>query len=67
MNTDLTKIYKKYKGLWVALDSNLKKVLASSTSAKKAYDEAVKKGYEVPTLFKVPKKNLPYVGMSSYE
>lgn len=62
MNSDLTQIYKKYSGLWVALDSNLKRVLASNRSAKKAYTEAVKKGYKIPTLFKVPKRNLPYVG-----
>lgn len=61
MNTDLTQVYKKYKGLWVALDSNLKKVLASGTDAKKTYEKAKRKE-SIPTLFKVPENNLPYIG-----
>jgi len=61
---DFTKIYKKYSGMWIVLDEGLKKVISFSTSAKKAYDEAIKKGYKKPTLFKVPKKNLPYIGTS---
>lgn len=62
MSKDLTEIYKNYKGLWVALDSTLSKVLSSDRSVKKAHDEAVKNGYRIPTLFKVPEKNLPYFG-----
>lgn len=62
MNTNLTKIFNKYKGLWVALDEPLKKVISSSKSAEKAYREALKKGYKKPTLFKVPQENLPYFG-----
>lgn len=61
---NLTNIYKKYKGLWVAFDENIKKVISSDSSAKKAYDSAVKMGYKKPTLFKVPKHNIPYVGIS---
>jgi len=61
MNNDLTKIYKKYGGLWVALDSKLKKVLAHGKSAKETYEKAQSKT-AIPTLFKVPKDNLPYVG-----
>lgn len=61
MNTDLTHVYKKYKGLWVALDSKLKNVLASGTDAKKTYEKAKRKE-SIPTLFKVPENNLPYVG-----
>ncbi len=60
---DLTKVYKKYKGQWVALDDNLLKVITSSYSAKKTYQEAIKKGYKEPTLFKVPAKNIPYFGI----
>lgn len=61
---NLTNIYKKYKGLWVAFDENIKKVITSDASAKKTYDMAVKMGHKKPTLFKVPKQNLPYVGTS---
>jgi len=62
MNTNLTKIFNNYKGLWVALDSSLKKVISSNKKAEKAYSEALKKGYPKPTLFKVPQENLPYFG-----
>jgi len=57
---DLTSVFKKYKGKWVVLDANLKNVITYSTTARKAYDKAVKKGFEKPTLFKVPQKNNPY-------
>ncbi len=62
MSVDLTNIYRKYKGQWVALDQKLVKVLSSNKNAKVAYEQAVKRGYKVPTLFKVPSKNIPYVG-----
>mgnify|MGYP001569164696 CR=1 FL=1 len=63
MKIDLTKIYKKYKGLWVVLDENLKKVVSSDKNAEKAYKKASEQGYKKPTLFKVPKENLPYFGL----
>ncbi len=62
MPNNLTNIYKKYKGLWVALDKTLKKVIASGTTGEEVYKKALDKGYKKPTLFKVPQKNLPYVG-----
>lgn len=62
MTIDLTNIYKKYRGLWVALDSNLKSVISSDKDAAKTYNSALKKGYIKPTMFKVPLKNLPYFG-----
>lgn len=64
MKIDLTKIYKKYKGLWVTLDDKLHKVISSDKNAEKAYGKALKQGYKKPTLFKVPKENLPYFGYS---
>ena len=62
MNTDFTKIFDKYKGLWIVLDDSLKKVISSNKNAEKAYKEALEKGYKKPTLFKVPQENLPYFG-----
>jgi sugar diacid utilization regulator len=59
---DWTKIYKKYKGLWIALDEKERKVVAFDKDAKKAYKKARKKGIEVPILFRVPSKIIPYVG-----
>lgn len=61
-NTNLTKIFNKYKGLWVALDESLHKVISSNKSADKVYKKAVEKGCKKPTLFKVPQENLPYFG-----
>ena len=58
---DLTKIYEQYKGLWVALTEKFE-VISANKSAKKAYEDAKAKGYKKPRLFKMPQKNLPFVG-----
>ena len=50
---DFVYICKKLKGKWVAL-SNKGEVIASGIDAKKVFDEAKKKGYKIPILFKVP-------------
>lgn len=65
MPNNFTRIYNKYKGLWVALDDTLKKVISSGKNGEEVYKKAVDKGYKKPTLFKVPQKNLPYVGSCS--
>ena len=58
---DLSPVLEKFKGLWVALtDSD--KVISADKSAKKAYNEAIKKGYKEPVLFKVPLHDLPHIG-----
>ncbi len=59
---DWTKIYKKYRGLWVALDEKERKVVACDKEAKKAFEKARKKGVKIPILFKVPTEVIPYVG-----
>ena len=59
---DFTKIYLKYPGLWVALKQDEKTVVASSKSAKKAYNEAISKGEKRPVLLKVPSQSTYYVG-----
>ena len=59
---DFTKIIKKYKGKWVALTEDEKRVVSFSKSAKKTLKEAKEKGYENPILFKVPLAIFPYVG-----
>jgi hypothetical protein len=62
MAIDWTKIYKKYKGLWVVLDERERKVVAFDKEAKKAFEKARKKGVKIPILFKVPTEVIPYVG-----
>ncbi len=55
-------IYKKYKGLWVALAQDEKTVLAVSKTAKEAFNNAKKSGYQKPILTKMPQKLVNYVG-----
>ncbi len=63
MAIDCTKIYKKYKGLWVALKDDEKTVVASGKTAKEAREKAQGKGFDQPILFRVPTKIIPYVGI----
>lgn len=51
-----------YKGLWVALDEKEKKVVSSGKNAKTVYNQAIKQGVRIPTLFKVPSKQVLFVG-----
>ncbi len=62
MQVDLTSVYKKYKGLWVALNDKWDIVISSDKDVKKARDKAIKKGFKEPTMFKVPTKNTAYIG-----
>lgn len=62
MAIDWTHIYKKYKGLWVALKADEKTVLASGKTAKLAWDKARKLGYNKPILTRFPTKLTSYVG-----
>ncbi len=59
-----TNIFKKYKGLWVALDKDEKTVISSSENAKEAYEEAIKKGIKVPIMLNVPLEPNSFVGGS---
>lgn len=62
MAIDWTKIYNKYKGLWVALEDDEKTVLSSGKTAKSALDKAVKLGHQKPILTRIPNKLISYVG-----
>ena len=62
MAIDWTKIYEKYRGLWVALEDDQVTVVASGKTAKEAQEKAQKKGTIQPILFRVPSEVLPYVG-----
>ena len=59
---DMTKIYRKYKGKWVALTPDRKTVITSGPTAKHVYDEAHKKGFKEAILMKVPQAVVPLVG-----
>ena len=60
---DLSHVYKQYKGLWVALVNDTE-VISADKSVRKVVEQAKKKGYEKPLLFKVPKNDLPFVGFA---
>jgi Family of unknown function (DUF5678) len=60
---DLSKVYNKYKGLWVALINDTE-VISANKSVRRVVEEAKKKGYDQPLLFKVPKNDLPFVGFA---
>lgn len=53
---DMTEIYKKYAGLWVALTDD-RKVITAGEDGKKVYEEALKK-VESPILYHVPKNQV---------
>jgi hypothetical protein len=62
MAIDWTKIYKKYKGLWVALQADEQTVIASGKTAKQAWKLAKDKGFSQPVITKMPKELVTYVG-----
>jgi len=62
MAIDWTNIYKKHKGLWVALKDDQMTVVGKGNTAKEALEEAKKKGYKSPFLTRVPEKLVSFVG-----
>lgn len=62
MVIDWTKIYQKYKGLWIGLKDDEKTVIASGKSPKEVMEKAKEKGYKEPILFRVPQKIMPCIG-----
>jgi hypothetical protein len=62
MAKDWTKIYKKYKGLWVALASDEETVLGLGKTVDEAINKAKKKSKDTPFLTRVPKNLSTYVG-----
>lgn len=59
---DWSKVYKKHKGLWVALKSDEKTVLVAGKTAKEVWNKAKRSGYSNPILAKMPKSLMNYVG-----
>jgi hypothetical protein len=62
MMKDWTKIYKKYKGLWVALASDEQTVLGAGKTVKEALLQASQKGNKSPILTRIPENLISYVG-----
>ena len=62
MAKDWSKLYKKYKGLWVALGEDERTVLGFGSTAKEAISKAKKKTRKTPFLMRVPKTLDSYIG-----
>lgn len=62
MSIDWTKIYKKYKGMWVALADDEITVVGSGKTAREAHINARKNGNEMPILTRMPDNLSAYVG-----
>jgi len=59
---DWTYIYKKYRGLWVALKKDGKTVVASGKTAREALNKSEKRGISDPYLNYVAKKLTAFAG-----
>ena len=62
MAIDWSKLFKKYRGFWIALKDDEKSVVASGKTAKEAWEKARKKGYTKPILTQMPEKLITYIG-----
>ncbi|MHB8652151.1 MAG: DUF5678 domain-containing protein [Minisyncoccota bacterium] len=62
MAKDWSKLYKKYKGLWVALGDDEITVLGFGATVQDAISKAKKKTDKTPFLLRVPKTLDSYVG-----
>ncbi len=62
MTINWNNIYKKYRGLWVALKEDEKTVIAAGKTAHEAWKQAQDKGFAKPILTKIPKELTTYVG-----
>ena len=62
MNDDWSKIYKKYKGLWVALLEDGITVVGSGKTLRDARRVAEKKGHPETYAMFVPKETFTFVG-----
>lgn len=60
---DWTKIYKKYKGLWVALKDDEITVVASGRTIKSVINKAKKDGFDDVIVMRVPKELTAFVGL----
>ena len=59
---DWTKIYKKYKGQWVALASDEETVVGFGKTLKDALNKAKRGGHTDPIMTRMPNNLSPFVG-----
>ena len=63
MPIEWTNLYRRFKGLWVALSDDEQTVLGSGKTAKEALRKAQAKGHRVPILTHLPDRLGTYVGL----
>lgn len=63
MAKDWSKLYKKYKGLWVALAEDEETVLGFGATVQEAVKNAHKTSPKTPFLTRVPENLNAYVGV----
>ena len=66
MAIDWTKIFEKYKGLWIALKDDEETVVGSGKSAQDALKEARENGVSKPILFRMPKELVNFAGYEEW-
>lgn len=59
---DWTNLYKKYKGLWVALKDDEVTVISSGQELTRVRLIAEKKGFSNPIFYYVPKNQTAFIG-----
>ena len=59
---DWTKIYKEYKGLWVALKDDEQTVISSGKTLKETAEKAKTKGFEKPIFMRIPQRVSYFAG-----
>ncbi len=59
---DWTQIYKKYKGMWVALLDDEITVVGHGKTLKEAKEKALENGHDHPIFTKMPADNSSYIG-----
>ena len=58
---DMTKIYREYAGMWVALNADRSRAVASGKTAREALHASRKKGVRNPIITKIPTENFGYI------
>ncbi|MBI2444701.1 MAG: hypothetical protein HYV42_05710 [Candidatus Magasanikbacteria bacterium] len=62
MAVDWSKIWEKYKGMWVALAEDETTVVGVGQTAREASDQAEQGGHVNPILTRMPERLVTYVG-----
>lgn len=61
----MTKLYRDYKGKWIALKDDQQTVISSGKTLEETAREAEKKGFKNPIFMQIPIKLTYLVGKSS--